>query len=384
MKRNKGLGFVYQPTFTDRKTGEVRTSPTFWISLSHRGKRIRLSSNSDKRADAVRLLKQKLSELGAGRPVGPSVDNTRFTDLAEIVIDNYKANGRKSLKDLKSRLSHLRAVFGMDRALDITADRIDRYVASRREEKAANATINRDLAALKRAFRLAHQAGRVATVPHISLLHENNARKGFFEREQFEAVLKHLPEDLRPVVHTAYLTGWRVDSELLSRRRQHVDLKAGWFRLEPGETKNGDGRNYPLTHELRAVLEEQIAKTHELEIRSGSIIPWLFHRNGEQIKDFRGAWRTACRCAGVPGSIRHDFRRTAVRNLERMGVSRSAAMKMVGHKTEAIYRRYAIADEVTLREAAAKIDAGQMSTESQSDLSKLSQSKGTGAGPERR
>jgi integrase len=60
---------------------------------------------------------------------------------------------------------------------------------------------------------------------------------------------------------------------------------------------------------------------------------------------------------GVPDRIPHDFRRTAVRNLERAGVSRSVAMKMTGHKTEAIYRRYAIVSEQDLHEAARKLAA---------------------------
>jgi integrase len=87
----------------------------------------------------------------------------------------------------------------------------------------------------------------------------------------------------------------------------------------------------------------------------------VFHRNGKRIRDFRDAWTTACTAAVVPGRILHDFRRTAVRNLERDGVSRSAAMAMVGHKTEAIYRRYAIVDAGALRDAAAKIDRGRQS-----------------------
>jgi integrase len=82
----------------------------------------------------------------------------------------------------------------------------------------------------------------------------------------------------------------------------------------------------------------------------------VFHRDGDAIRNFRSAWKTACTNAGVPGRILHDFRRTAVRNLERDGVSRSAAMAMVGHKTESIYRRYAIVDAGALRDAAAKID----------------------------
>jgi hypothetical protein len=81
------------------------------------------------------------------------------------------------------------------------------------------------------------------------------------------------------------------------------------------------------------------------------------NRAGVPIRSFRRAWITACKRAGIPGRIPHDFRRTAVRNLERAGVPRSVAMKLVGHTTEAIYRRYAIADESMLREAAAKLAA---------------------------
>lgn len=120
MKRNKGLGFAYQPTFKDRKTGEVRTSPTWWISYSHRGKRIRESSNSEKRGDALKLLKKKLADLGAGRPVGPDVDRTTFDDLLTMLVDNYRANGRRSLDKLHSRFRHLQEVFGMDSAIDVT------------------------------------------------------------------------------------------------------------------------------------------------------------------------------------------------------------------------------------------------------------------------
>ena len=75
-----------------------------------------------------------------------------------------------------------------------------------------------------------------------------------------------------------------------------------------------------------------------------------------RLRDFRKAWETACEKAGHPGKLFHDFRRSAVRTLERSGVPRSTAMAMVGHKTESIYRRYAIVDEQMHREAAAKLD----------------------------
>ena len=83
----------------------------------------------------------------------------------------------------------------------------------------------------------------------------------------------------------------------------------------------------------------------------------MFHRDGERITYFRAAWKNACKAAGCPGALVHDMRRSAVRTFERAGVPRSVAMSIVGHKTESIYRRYAIVDEAMQREAAARLDA---------------------------
>jgi integrase len=238
-----------------------------------------------------------------------------------------------------------------------TADRVTAYAAQRLDEGAKPSTINYEMATLRRAFRLGLDAGRVTAQPKISMLRTNNIRKGFFEKEQFEAVLRHLPDHLKPVAHAAYLTGWRKE-ELLSRQWRHVDLNEGWLRLEPGETKNGEGRDFPFTIELRELLWAQHEGIQELKRRSDRIVSWVFYRpDGGRVGDSRKAWATACRLAGVPGRLLHDFRRTAVRNLERAGVSRSAAMRMTGHRTESIYQRYAITDSTMLQEAAAKLDA---------------------------
>jgi integrase len=106
-------------------------------------------------------------------------------------------------------------------------------------------------------FRLAEIAGKVAHRPYIPMLREDNARKGFFEAPEFEAVLAELPGDLKPIAQAAYVTGWRIRSELLNRQWSHVDFQAGWIRLEPGETENREDRMFPMTPTLRAVLERQ-------------------------------------------------------------------------------------------------------------------------------
>src|SRR5207302_10199020 len=193
---------------------------------------------------------------------------------------------------LETSLKHLRPFFGLYRAIQVTSDLVTSYVVARQAEGAANATINRELAALKRMFTLGKRGRRGELMPYVPMLKEDNTRKGFSEAGEFRAIVANLPAYLAPALETAYITGWRIRDELLTRHNSHVDLQNGWLRLEPGETKNGEGRNFPLTSELRFVLEAQVARTRELEKSTGVIIPWLFHRNGKPIKEFRRAWKT--------------------------------------------------------------------------------------------
>jgi integrase len=349
------MGGVYRPSYRT-KSGEKIISPDWWIFYNCRGKQIKENSHSQREADAWKLLKKRHGEIEDDKPVGPDIRRTSFEHLAAMLVNDYKANGRRSIARIEDSINHLRGYFAEYKARDITSDRITAYATLRQGDKASNSTINGELAALSRMFTLAIRAGKVGTKPHIGKLALNNTRKGFFEAEQFFSVLKHLPDDIKPVAITAYVTGWRVHDEILTRQRHHLDLKAGWLRLEPGETKNNEGRNFPLGSMLRQALEDQVKQTEALQKANGVIIPWLFHRDGNRIKIFRKSWIKACKAAGVPGKILHDFRRTAVRNLERAGISRSAAMKMVGHKTQSIYSRYAIADEGMLKDASLKLD----------------------------
>jgi integrase len=357
MNKTRGDGFVYQPSYIDKRTGERKTASTWWVQYFVRGTRFRESSNSRSRAEAETFLQQRLEAAAQRIPVGPKSGKATFEDLAKILLDDYRANGRRSLERVEDAVGHLRRFFERTHASQISSDFIARYVRTRQQEGAAPATINRELGALRRAFRLAQSAGKVAFRPEISMLPEDNRREDYFEAAEYQAVLDNLPEYLRPVIQTAYITGWRINSEILTRQKHHVDLDSGCLRFEPSGANDEKGRSFPLTAELRKVLTRQLEKTAELEQKAGRIIPWLFHRDGKPIKDFRKAWTAACQRADVVGKIPDDFRRTTVRNLERAGVSRSAAMMMVGHRSESIYRGIAIADEVVLNESAAKLAA---------------------------
>jgi integrase len=324
---------------------------------------MRESSNSPRRADAVKLLRRRLAEMGSGRLVGPDAERTTFEDLAGMLIADYHLNGRRSAKRVEVALVHLRAFFTFARVPDITGDRIDAYIRCRQEANAAPATIRYELACLRRAFNLAMRAGKATHRPYIPGLTVDNARKGFFEPAEFEAVEQKLPESLRPFVRFLYLTGWRA-GEALGLTWAGVDFAASVVRLEPGVTKNREGREFPFAAfpALAELLIEQRERTSMLERKQSRIIGPVFHRNGRAIRSYARAWNAACKAAGIAGRLVHDLRRTAVRNLERAGVSRSVAMKLTGHKTEAVYRRYAITSAADLSEGVAKLSALHDST----------------------
>lgn len=329
---------------------------TFWIRYSFRGRKVRESSHSTQRGDAVKLLRRRLGEMGNGRLVGPDAERTTFEDMTVMLLDDYRLNGLRSEKRVHVALVHLRAFFPFARVPDMTSDRIGAYIRHRQEADAAPATIRYELACLRRAFSLALRAGKASHRPYIPTVTVDNARKGFFEPADFEAVASELPDELRSFVRFLYLTGWRA-GEALGLTWAGVDFAGGVARLEPGTTKNREGREFPFAAlpPLAELLREQRDRTSTVERAKGCIVAPVFHRNGRPIRSYARAWNAACMAAGLSGRLVHDLRRTAVRNLERAGVSRSVAMKLTGHKTEAVYRRYAITSGADLSEGVAKL-----------------------------
>lgn len=330
-----------------------RGPTSYWCRYHYRGRQYREPGGTT-RAAAVRLLKKRLGEMGQGKAPGIDVEKTVFSDLKTMLLDDYTLSERRSKPRAELALKRLDETFGRSRALDITSDRLAAYALAR-QAVAARATVRMELTVLKRAFRLALRADKVATIPAFPTIHVDNARQGFFEEEEFLAVAAHLPDHVRSLSEFLYWTGWR-KGEALALEWRSVDFKTGVIRIET--TKNGEPRTLPFRAlpELAALLKRQRGMTDAVEREQGVVVrPVFHHRGGEPIRDFRGAWESACRAAGVVGKLVHDFRRTAVRRMERAGVSRSVAMKVTGHKTEAVYKRYAIVSENDIAEGLAKV-----------------------------
>jgi integrase len=241
------------------------------------------------------------------------------------------------------------------KAVEVTTSRIKKLIEKRKGQGFSNASINRELAALKRSFHLAARCTppKVALVPYIPMLKENNTRKGFVEYEEFVALRDALPYYLKPVLTFGYFTGWR-RGEILNLRWNQVNLKEGIVRLEPGETKNDEGRTLYMEPELWDMMKDLHKNRRNVSINQELDCQQVFLLNGNALSDFRKSWKSACEKIKRPGLLFHDLRRSGIRNMVRAGIPERVCMMISGHKTRSVFDRYNIVSQDDLKEAARK------------------------------
>jgi integrase len=346
-----------------------------WIRYSVGGHEHRESARTDRQSEARALLAQRLTEARGGRAPHLAPKLTVSEALAAFLEDQRIA-GRRSLRQTTGHVAPVREAFGPRRLVDVTTEALRAYVRARQAQGKAPATINRELAALRRAMRLAVAEGRSAWVPAFPCLKEENARRGFFTRDEADAILAALrDDDVRDFVEWAYWTGMR-RGEAAGLRWLDYSPDEGLLRLHESEAKTGEGRALPVVGPLLAILERRLKRK--------DVNPeFIFGRKGKRMATFRVTWARACRSAGCPGRLFHDLRRTGVRNLIRAGVSRKVAMAISGHKTEAVFNRYDITAGDDLREAIEAVASSQDRQAPQGCVAARSVAPGTlGAAPE--
>jgi integrase len=333
----------------------------WWVEYWHNGHQVRESSKGfvstqnakpsdgrDRRA-AEKLLKERRRTAGTPHFIGPKAERVTFEDLATMYLTDYRVNRRRSVDHATRYVRNLRAVFGFDRALDITADRIEAYKGRRLEEGLQPGAVNRELAALRRMFSLAVRAGKLPHRPHIALLDESgNVREGFLEPAEFEAVCAQLPPYLQDPARFAYTTCWRIGAVRALEWRD-VDLRGRTLQLRAASAKNKRAKLIPLAGELLALFECRAA------VRDLAC-PYVFTgRDGDRLGDFRKAWRRAAAAAGIRGLLFHDLRRSAARNAIRSGVPEQVVMDLGGWRTRSVLARYNVTSERDLADALERV-----------------------------
>lgn len=175
--------------------------------------------------EAVRILQRKLGEVATGKSAG--AERIRIAALLQLLVDNYRLHDRADLQKAEQRVNRLlKPEFGHLRAASFTTQALNAYIARRQKEGRQNSTTNRELALLRRSFRLAyeHDPQLVFRLPVIKPLREDNVRDGFLEADKYRLILDALTDEIKPVFVVAYHLGMRT-GELLALKRSWVDLE---------------------------------------------------------------------------------------------------------------------------------------------------------------
>ena len=330
----RGQGGVYQKKGTR----------FWWIRYFVRGKRHDESSKSEKRADAVKLLAERIADRDTLLGLRPAA-------LVHVLNDYLKDAKLRGLRSIDVLERHYRAAlkfFGIDaNVLDVTARRLREYQHSLAESGLGNATINARLITLHTALKLAASNEYIRTVPAFPrTLVKPPPRQGFLDEEDYLAISDALPEWGRDVFEFAFITGWR-RCESLWLTWDEVNWDERMIRLGPDRSKNGEGRPRPISSDLEPLMLRRRA-VRVVGLR------YVFHKDGKKISltMWRGHFVKAREKAGRPHVLLHDCRRTAVRNMVRDGVREKVSMELSGHKTRSIFDRYDITSEDDLRDAA--------------------------------
>jgi integrase len=319
----------------------------WYVSFWADGRQIQKSSGSRRRQDALQLRDQLLGKKARGE-MGDAV-SARVTcgelldDLLEYAESNIKASTAHIWKLVIE--ANIRPFFGHLKAAALTTEKLKEFRRKRSSEGRSDATSNRELSILRTALNRGRKCTppKVVTIPYFPMVAETNTRQGFLTDEQYVKLRDALPDYLKPLFITAYSVGVRV-GELQAIEWRQVDWNQGFITLDSEHTKNGYARAVPI---LDGDMRDWLAWSKK-NAEGGDRV---FHNEGAPIKEFRGAWRKACELAGIPDLKFHDLRRTAVRNMRRAGVPQVVRMRITGHRTDSMERRYNIVDTEDIRSA---------------------------------
>jgi integrase len=252
--------------------------------------------------EARRKLAEKIGEIAAGRDLTP--EKATIADLCDLVLVDYRIRRLRDSKTVEWRYkAHIKPALGTLPAAKLTSAAIRQYIEARRRESASDGTINRELSIIRRVSRWA-----AVCAYHIG------TRKG----------------------------------ELRRLRWEQVDLDAAAIRFESRQTKGKKPRTAPIYGDMERWIRSQ------LETRVPGC-PFVFHHHSKPVGGQLRGWREACERTGMPDLLFHDLRRSAVRNMKRAGIGDKTAMDISGHKTQAIFDRYDIVDEVDVADAGTKL-----------------------------
>jgi integrase len=347
--------------------GRIQKSKFWYILYYADGRQIRENTKTTDYNEAARKLQIALGEDALGLPPAADFKKLKYEDVRDALRDDYEAEGLSSLYTKEdgekniSGLNHVNKFFKGMTVSRIDTDRLREFRTWRLKNGAAKATVNRNLGLLRSMLKKAFKDGKLRSVPHFPMFSEESLpiRQGFVDPAVFKQLRDALPKNLRPLITFLYYTGCRLGAakQIIW---EMVNADATEIVLPKEIIKNRTSLTLPL---VGAGLEEVSAVLKKMFRNGGPVF---------ETTNLRWAWAEACARIGVgkfdkehrkyEGLKIHDLRRSAARNLRKAKVPEDVAMKITGHKTSAIFRRYAITDGEDVRDALVQV--GQYNADS--------------------
>ena len=326
--------------------GMYRRGKVWWIDYyDQHHQRVQESSSSSNRRDAQDLLNVRQSEVSRGvfkRPV-----KITFDEYGKKYMEYAKTNKRSWLRD-EQMLKPLEEFFGKERELaDLGAIDVEAYKVQRRV-KVSGATVNRELALLKRMFNLAIDwemfQGR-NPVCKVKFFKELNLGSRVLSQKEEEKLLENAAPFLQDLIVFGLNTGLRV-GEIFSLRWSNVDMEKNILNVFAHKTWKT--RAVPLNTKTRAVIEAwALHRKNELVFYNTS--------TGGSFVDLSAGFGLACRKAGISGVSWHTLRHTFASRLIERGVDIVTVQQLLGHSTVTVTMRYAHTNLASKTAAVAKL-----------------------------
>ncbi len=326
----------------------------YWIEYYVNGKRKRERIGRSKTAAENRFREVQTAKAEDRHIEKDPASTITFGALAQWYLQLPEVLVKKSYRRDTEMIKHLKRLLGETTKLAaITTGMVEGYQQIRLAEPSvrknkvtgepkltAPSTVNKEVITLKTIFNRAIRHGRLTVNPAqpVKKIPENNIRMRILSQQEANNLITCCPNHIRPIVVTAFYTGMRL-SEIVKLTWSKVDLSAGFIRLGNRDTKTNAGRSVPLHPRVKEVLQKLPRGLHTERV---------FLKNGKPFNEFKHAYNTAKKKAGIEDFTFHDLRHCAINNMRLAGNDFFKIMAVSGHKTTAVFKRYNLVTEKEL------------------------------------
>lgn len=335
--------------------GLYKRGKTWWMSYVADGTQRCESTRTSNKRLAAKILNLKVTEIIEGRFRLPKSNPPGLIQFSEQFLDTVRHQNTR--KRYASSIAGLRAHFGDAKLTEITAERIDEFKDSRLASNVRTATVNRDLAVLRRMLRIAERKRLVNVTPfrEVEMLEERKERRQphILTCEEEKRLLAVASDHIRVLATLILDTGLRSGKEALTLKWEDIDFSDDAIRIRHSKTLAGI-RSVPMSSRCKA----ELLKLHnQLGPEFSKYVFANSHRPETHLRSVRSAWPSVLKAAGLQYFWLYDLRHTFASRLTQAGVSPVFVAQIMGHSSPNILQTYAKAIDEYRRSAISKLES---------------------------